>query len=93
MTEEKIELIEHEELTKKQILAIKEKAIAIWGDKWLPQIVRGYASVIGGNERNKFSQVQRYFNNQVTPSMDSMNALMLAINCRFQMVCTEIKEF
>jgi hypothetical protein len=93
MNEENIEKIEHEELSKKQINAIKERAIAIWGDNWLANLVKAYALIIGANERNKFAQVQRYFKDGVIPNLDTMNALLMAVNCRFQMVYTEIKEF
>jgi hypothetical protein len=91
-----LEQLNHEELTQKQIEAVKERAIELWGDKWLPQLVREYARVTGTNERSKFAQVQRYFKGGNSLNLESMNALLLAVNCKFQMVCyaePKVKEF
>jgi len=85
-----------ESLSNAQIEAIKKQAEELWGDKWLPQIVRAYASVVNENERSKFSQVQKWFLGSHIPNLKNMNALMLAVNCKFQMVCYSqpvIKEF
>lgn len=81
-----------EELTKRQLQAIKNRAIELWSDKWLPQIVREYARVTGSNERTKFAQVQRYFTGENVPSTTNLNALLLAVNCRFKLVCYATEE-
>jgi hypothetical protein len=90
------EKLKYQELTEKQIRAIKERAIALWGDKWLARIVKEYARITETNERGKFAQVQRYFKGENAPNLDSMNALMMSVNCEFQMVCyaePEVKKF
>jgi len=96
MTAEQSDKNNHEDLAQKQIQALKERAIELWGDKWLPQIVREYASVTGSNERTKFAQIQRYFKGESTPNLGTMNALMSAVKCKFQMVCYSepvVKDF
>jgi len=83
-----------ESLTQRQIEAIKERAVSLWGEKWLPQIVREYAKVLGEPEkhRDKFPQVMRYFSGETTPSITNLNALLMAVNCRFKMVCYSVEE-
>jgi len=85
-----------ESISISQIEAIKTQAKELWGEKWLPQIVREYAIVTGEDERKKFSQVQKWFLGSHIPNLKNMNALMLAVNCKFQMVCYAqplVKEF
>jgi len=76
-----------ESLTSNQIEAIKKQAQEIWGDKWLAKIVREYARLTETNERYKYAQIQRYFKHEAVPNLDTMNFLLLAVNCKFQMVC------
>jgi len=80
------------EMTKRQLEAIKNRAIELWSDKWLPQIVKEYARVTGSDERTKFAQVQRYFTGENVPSANNLNALLLAVNCRFKLVCYSKEE-
>jgi len=91
-----LEKVTGESLCNAQIEAIKKRAQELWGEKWLPQIVREYASVTGEDEKGKFSQVQKWFLGKNIPNLKSMNSLMLAVNCKFQMVCYSepvVKEF
>jgi hypothetical protein len=81
-----------EELTKKQLEAVKQRAIELWGEeKWLPQLVRHYERAIGAKERSKFTQVHRYFLGQTHPTLTSMNGLLLAVDCQFRLACTDIR--
>jgi hypothetical protein len=81
-----------EELTRRQLEAIKNRAIELWNSKWLPQIVKEYAKIIGGDDRTKFAQVQRYFTGENIPSTTNLNALLMAVNCRFKMICYSKEE-
>jgi len=81
-----------ESLSHKQIEAIKERAIAKWGDNWLAELVHAYANVTGANVRNRYAMIQRWFKYEYTPSQDSLNAMLLAVNCRFKMVYIDERE-
>jgi len=81
-----------EELTKRQLEAIKSRAVELWGNRWLSQIVKEYAKVVGGDDRTKFAQVQRYFTGENVPSATNLNALLIAVNCRFKMICYSKEE-
>jgi hypothetical protein len=78
-------------LTDAQIDAIKARAVSLWGEKWLPELVRQYAKVVGADERQKFAQVQRYIEKKNRPSIEAMNALLMAVNCRFSMTCYTVE--
>ncbi len=47
------------------------------------------------NERQRYAQVMMYFKGERYPSHESLNALMMAVNCRITMQCfsVEIREF
>ena len=92
MTPEELTKDTPEELTKRQLEAIKSRAVELWGNRWLAQIVKEYARVVGGDDRTKFAQVQRYFTGENVPSATNLNALLIAINCRFKLVCYAIEE-
>jgi len=82
------ETISPEELSSKQLEAIKLRAIELWTeDKWLAELVKAYSRVTNSDERKgRYSVVKRIFDNK-TCHIGTLNALMLAVNCRFQMVC------
>lgn len=82
-------------LSDAQITAIKERAIELWGDKWKARLIRNYCQVLGINERQRYAQVSMFFSGERYPSLESLNALMIAVNCRITMSCfnIEVKEF
>jgi hypothetical protein len=70
--------------SERQIQAIKEQAIELWGDKWLPEIVRAYEKQTKSEPRSKFAQVMRYFKGQTVPNLDTMNDLLTAVDGTFE---------
>lgn len=79
-----------EELTIRQLEAIKKRAIELWGDdKWLAELVKAYSKIVEAETyKGQYSVVKRIFENQ-NCNAKTLNSLLLAVNCRFQMVCYE----
>jgi hypothetical protein len=75
-------------LTIRQIEAIKKRAIELWGeDKWLAELVKSYSKIVEApTYKGQYSVVKRIFENQ-NCNAKTLNSLLLAVNCRFQMVC------
>ncbi len=76
------------ELAERQLEAIKNRAIELWGeDKWLAKLVQEFSKVTNADsQKGRYTMVQRFFQNK-TCSIANLNALLVATNCRFQMVC------
>lgn len=81
-----------EELTKAQLNAVKERAIALWGDRWLSELCYKYAETLGLAKREKTSLVRRWFKGGVSPNLENFNTLLLAVGCKISISCTEIKQ-
>jgi hypothetical protein len=86
-----LDKLEYQQLTQKQLEAIKNRAIELWGDNWLAELARAYEQVTGANPRTKFTQLQRCFKGNSVPNLDTMNGMLIAVNCRFKMDCFNIK--
>ena len=67
--------------TQKQLSAIKDRAMAIWGDKWLASLTRGFEKAVGAKPRTRATMVSRWFKSDTSPTLDSFNALLMAIEC------------
>jgi len=90
---EETSLSESEKLTQAQLEAVKNRAIALWGDNWKMQLSYKYAEVIGAeNKREKTTLVRRWFSGESSPNLESFNNLLLAVGCKISIVCTEIKQ-
>jgi len=87
-----LEKMTSEELTQSQLEAVKNRAIALWGERWLIQLCYEYAEVLGLGKREKTSLVQRWFKGESSPNLESFNTLLLAVGCKISIVCTEIKQ-
>ncbi|MFM7851814.1 MAG: hypothetical protein ACKPCM_10055 [Pseudanabaena sp.] len=72
-----------ETLADAQLNAIKTRAIALWGDKWLARLAEKYKEV-AGLETQADSTVRRWFKqgSNVKPSLESFNNLLLATGCQ-----------
>jgi hypothetical protein len=78
-----------------QLQVIKAKAIQIWGpDKWMAQINKQYCAIAGRNERTSYAQTQRYFKeeNPTMPTLETLNILLLAVDCRLKITSISIEE-
>lgn len=70
------------ELNSIQLSAIKSRAEALWGERWLASLVSEYEKVIG-DDKPKSVIVRRWFASSATvPSLDSFNNLLLAVGCK-----------
>lgn len=74
-----------------QLAAIKERAMELWGNKWSARICGEYCRIMGINERQRYAQIQMYFKGERYPSHESLNALMMAVNCRITMQCFNVE--
>ena len=94
MPVENVELSESEKLTKSQLKAVKNRAIALWGEKrWLIQLCYEYAAALGlENKRAKTSTVQRWFTGEHAPNLENFNTLLLTVGCKIQIEYTEVKK-
>jgi hypothetical protein len=83
-----LEIVTAEELAAKQLEAIKNRAIELWGeDKWLAELVKAYSKIVNVDpQKGQYTVVKRIFENK-TCHLTTLNSLLLAVNCRFQMVC------
>lgn len=81
-----------EELTQAQLNAVKERAIALWGDGWKMQLAYKYAEVVGVGKREKTTLVRRWFDGESSPNLDSFNNLLLAVGCKIRIECSEVKQ-
>jgi hypothetical protein len=70
--------------SKRQLQAIKEQSIELWGDKWLPELVKAYEKHTKSEPKSKFSQVMRYFKDETVPNLDTMNDLLAAVDGTFE---------
>ena len=80
------------ELTQTQLDAIKNRAIALWADRWLIELCYKYAEVLGLQKREKTSLVRGWFLQDVTPSLENFNNLLLAVGCRIRIECEIIQQ-
>lgn len=81
-----------EELTQIQLNAVKDRAIALWGDRWLIELCYRYAQTLGLEKRAKTSLVRSWFTSDKRPNLESFNILMIAIGCKISIECTEVKK-
>lgn len=81
-----------EELTQAQLNAVKERAIELWGDRWLIELCYKYAEFIGLDKRSKTSLVRRWFDGEHAPNLENFNTLLMAIGCKMSISCTETKQ-
>jgi len=77
---------------------IKDRAIAKWGDKWVANLAREYASIAKerGDEKattvNRRPQLERAFESG-SCTLETAIVLAAATGCKFQMACLEVEEF
>lgn len=81
-----------EELTQAQLEAVKNRAVELWGEKWLINLCYAYAQVLGVGKREKTSLVQRWFNGNHAPNLENFNTLLQAVGCKISISCTEVKQ-
>jgi hypothetical protein len=67
------------DITAAQIWTIQQRAIALWGDSWLPRLVDAYCKTTETDRTKRFAQVQQWMLGSITPSADNLNALALAV--------------
>jgi len=81
-----------EDLTRKQLDAIRTRAIAIWSEKfWIAKLAVKYQEV-SGSETQCDTTVRRWFKEGATtsPNLESFNNLLLATGCQMRIVTPEI---
>jgi hypothetical protein len=86
-----------ETTTGKQILdAIQRRATDRWGEKWLVELVKAYVKIAiakgdeGATVVNRRSHIERAFRSG-NCKLDTALALAAAVDCKFQMVCTNFQ--
>ncbi len=84
-------MTEAESLTRKQLDAIKNRAIALWGEKfWIARLASKYQEV-SGIKTQCDTTVRRWFKEGATtsPNLESFNNLLLATGCKMAIECPE----
>jgi hypothetical protein len=77
------------EVTDKLLEAIKTRAIELWGDKWLANLVRKHSEVMGAEDtKGRYIQLKRIFERK-SCNIETLSGMMLAIDCGLQLVCYE----
>ena len=71
--------------TTKQLEAVKQQAIALWGDNWLSRLCDAYEAKNGLTRTSKNSngntKVRSWFRGDYKPSLTSFNQLLIAVEC------------
>ena len=82
-----------ESLTQRQLVAIKNRAIQIWGeDKWLAELCKAFEKAVGANPRTRATMVSRWFKGGVNPNLDSFNGLLIAVGCEMAIDCPKVER-
>jgi len=83
-------------LTVKDYLQIiQERAQKKWGDKWLPELAKAYVPIAqqqGDTEATYLKRRRKIYRTfeEGSCSVETLFALMQAVNCQVQIVCNEI---
>lgn len=71
--------------TAKQLEAVKQQAIALWGDDWLSRLCDAYEAKNGltrtSRNSNGNSKIRSWFRGDYKPSLTSFNQLLIAVEC------------
>lgn len=71
--------------TTKQLEAVKQQAIALWGDDWLSRLCDAYEAKNGltrtSRNSNGNSKIRSWFRGDYKPSLTSFNQLLIAVEC------------
>ena len=82
-----------QELTEKQLEAIKTKAISLWGDRfWIAKLATAYEEANGFEPKSKDPVVRRWFRDGTVPSLESFNGLLLAVGCTMAIDCPKTER-
>lgn len=78
-----------QEVTDKQLKAIKDQAVKLWGDDWEARLCNAYEQKNGYKHRSKNSKVRAWFDGSYKPTLLSFNELLIATNCEMKIVSHE----
>lgn len=71
--------------TTKQLEAVKQQAIALWGDDWLSRLCDAYEAKNNltrtSKNSNGNSKIRSWFRGDYKPSLTSFNQLLIAVEC------------
>jgi hypothetical protein len=71
--------------TTKQLEAVKQQAIALWGDDWLSRLCDAYEAKNNltrtSKNSNGNSKIRSWFRGDYKPSLTSFNELLIAVEC------------
>lgn len=71
--------------TTKQLEAVKQQAIALWGDDWLSRLCDAYEAKNNltrtSRNSNGNSKIRSWFRGDYKPSLTSFNQLLIAVEC------------
>jgi len=70
----------------KQLEAIKDQAIELWGDEWEARLCNAYEQRNGYKHRSKNSKVRAWFDGSYKPTLLSFNELLIATNCEMEIM-------
>lgn len=78
-----------QEVTDKQLKAIKDQAVKLWGDDWEARLCNAYEQKNGYKHRSKNSKVRAWFDGSYKPTLLSFNELLIATNCEMKIISRE----
>lgn len=78
-----------QEVTDKQLKAIKDQAVKLWGDDWEARLCNAYEQKNGYKHRSRNSKVRAWFDGSYKPTLLSFNELLIATNCEMKIVSHE----
>jgi hypothetical protein len=76
--------------TSHQLEAIKNQAIALWGDDWLSRLCEAYEIKNNLIRKSKNtvgnSKIRSWFRGDYKPSLTSFNQLVIAVDCEMSII-------
>ena len=78
--------------TRKQLDLIKEKAIALWGDKWLSTLVNEYCAIAEVEYKGRYRTIQRIFENGDC-RLSTVNILLECVNSKLRLADKNETDF
>lgn len=73
----------------RQLKAIKDQAVKLWGDDWEARLCNAYEQKNGYKHRSKNSKVRAWFDGSYKPTLLSFNELLIATSCEMKIISHE----
>ena len=82
-----LEKTDTEDLVHKQLEAVKNRAVELWGDRWLMELCYKYAEAQGLHKRARITMVRSWFTHLKRPSLENFNNLLACVDCSLSIEC------